>query len=674
MHNSDKVNDATRRSIIKAVGGALGVGAAGVAATHPEEGTGGPNEGHDHTDPSIHESVGDIDQVGYHSLGGMGQSDPENPHYGGLTECRVQDGYAFVGFISSRGPTPNRGFAILDVSEFTEARNDGLQLEFADIDLLGIARDDNDASAVMDIKVTDDGQYAAVSREPVSTLFGEPNKNKDAEGSGTSAGANSLQLWDVSDKSSPRLTSEDHTWGLGPHNAYCHNIRGDDYVFAVGVTSVSGNQTPVLGLHVFRINRTTDQLEFVNKYDRSGQVRHGGGFTGAGDGHDVTVLDDPKTGRPYVYFGMWSLPGMQVLDASDPTDLQEIGVFPMARSHYVQPAPTLVDGKRVAIAGQETIGVNEGSSGRLYLVDCDGLDESGETNPEIGRGVQKADADNPAEYLDFWEWQNPITFGEEFSYYLGPHNADITQEGWIHLGHYHGGVMYFEIATEEIASEDPDIDQFDLIERGSFKPTEPVPEESKMGDPPGFVPLGKFSPFCWCAVEANGLTFISDINQGVFIAHHHDLEVGSDARVNVDAGHRDDGRVFTAGQTDRIDLEADVQVLDGDGVWIRTRVPSEWTVYDSGSPDIRSRDIGFETLVEFETAIGAGADDGGTRTDGQGTRTMFVGAPQSTGAYTFGPIEYTTDPPSAGDGNRVWQKLVTETMTNTVVGVDTSSL
>ena len=657
----------TRRTIIKAVGGALGAGAAGVAVGHPEEGTGGPNEGHDHTDGSLHETVGDIDQVGYHSLGGFGQDDADTPHYGGLTEVRVQDGWAFVAFISSRGPTPNRGFAILDVSDFTEARNDGAELEFADIDLVGIARDDNDVSAAMDIKVTDDTNYAVVAREPISTLFGEPNKRKDAEGSGTSAGANSIQLYDVSDKTSPRLVSQYDHYGLGPHNAYVHNIGGTDHVFAVGYTA------NLNGLFIYEIDRSTDQLRLINKWDKGGNARDGDAFQDAGDAHDVTVIDDPKTGRPYVYFGMWSSPGMQVLDASDPTDLQEIGVFPMARSHYVQPAPTLVDGKRVAIAGQETIGVNEGSSGRLYLVDCDGLDESGETNPEIGRGIQKADADNPAEYLDYWEWQNPITFGEEYSYFLGPHNADITREGWVHLSHYHGGVMYFEIATEEIASEDSDLAQFDLIERGSFKPTEPVPEDSKMGDPPGFTPLGKFAPFCWCAVESNGLTFISDINQGVFIAHHHDLEVGSDARVNVDAAHVDDGRMFTAGQTDKVDLEADAQVLDGDGVWIRTRVPGEWTVYESGSPDIRTRDIGFETLVEFETAIGAAADDSGTTTNGEGTRTLFVGAPQSTGSYTFGPIEYTTDPPSAGDGNRVWQKLVGETMTNTVVGVDTST-
>ncbi len=651
----DDIDDRTRRNILKLVGGALTAGAAGAAVGHPTENTGSPNQQHDHFDGSLHETVGPIDQVGYHSLGGRGRGDADTPHYGGLTELRVQNGYAFVGFITSRGPTPNRGFAILDVSDFTEARNDGAELEFADIDLLGVARDDNDASAVMDVKVTDDANYLVASREPVSALFGSPNTSRNAEGSGTSAGANSIQLYDVSDKSSPQLVSQYDHYALGPHNAYVHNIGGTDYVFAVGYTA------NLNGLFVYEIDRSTDQLRLVNKWDAGGNATNGEAFQTSGDAHDVTVVDDPVTGRPYVYFGMWSSPGMQVLDATDPTNLRTIGQFPMERAHYVQPAPTLIGGKRVAIAGQETIGVTDGSSGRLYLVDCDGLDETGETNPEIGRGEGKAD--DGGEFLDMWEWQDPISFGEDYSYYLGPHNADITKEGWVHLSHYHGGVMYLEIVEEN--------GSLTLEEEGSFKPVEPVPEESKMGDPRGFAPLGKFQPFCWCAVESNGLTFMSDINQGVFVAHHNDLAVGSDPIIDIDATHRDAASVFTAGQTANIVLDVDAQVLDGEAVWVRTRVPGEWTVYEAGSPDIRLRDIGFETLAEFETAIGAADDDAGTTTDGQGTRRLFVEAPSSTGSYTFGPIEYTTDPPSDGDGNRQWRKLVGETETNEVVGVST---
>lgn len=657
MTNPD-IDDETRRHLLQVVGAALATGAVGSAAAHPDDdGTGAPNEGHDHTDPSLHETIGDITQVGYHSLGGKGQDEADTPHYGGLTELRVENGLAFVGFISSRGPTPNRGFAIIDVSDFTRARN-GADLDFAEMEVRGFARDDNDASAAMDIKLTDDAEYAVVSREPISTLFDEPNTNKNAEGEGTSVGAHSLQLWDVSDPSEPLLVSEDHTWGLGPHNAYVHNIGGTDYVFAVGILFNFN------GLHVFEIDRSTDQLRFVNKYDRSGQAWNGGSSRGAAgpptDAHDVTVVDDPVTDRPFVYFGMWSEPGMQVLDASDPTNLREIGFFEMNRAHYVQPAPTLVHGKRVAIAGQETISVDEGSSGRLFLVDCDRLDVANATNPKIGHDNDERNQPDTGDYLDKWEWQDPISFGEDFSYYLGPHNADITRQGWVHLAHYHGGVMFFEITDDH---------HFD--ERGSFKPTEPVPEASKMGKPPGLSPLGKFQPFSWGAVEVNGLTFISDINQGAFIAHHGDLEVGSDPLVDIDAAHDDAASVYTAGQTIRMNVEADVEVIDADAVWVRTRVPGEWTVHEDVADGVRTKDLGFETIVEFTTAIGAAGGDDGTTTDGSGTRTFFAEAPSDSGAYTFGPVEYTTDSPSLDDGNRLWHKLVGETETNGVVGVGT---
>jgi hypothetical protein len=120
----DGIDEQTRRAIIKAVGGALATGAAGTAAAHPGDGgNGAPNGGHDHRNAD-HETVGDTDQVGYHSLGGRGLDGPENPHYGVITELRVQDGLAFVGFLSSRGPTPNRGFVILDVSDYTQARSE----------------------------------------------------------------------------------------------------------------------------------------------------------------------------------------------------------------------------------------------------------------------------------------------------------------------------------------------------------------------------------------------------------------------------------------------------------------------------------------------------------------------------------------------------------------------
>jgi len=360
-------------------------------------------------------------------------------------------------------------------------------------------------------------------------------------------------------------------------------------------------------------------------------------------------------------------------------NLEEIGTFEMDRSHYVQPAPTLIDGKRVAIAGQENPSQSdeEGQddpSGFLFLVDCDPLDEE-------GNSTLKA--------LDGWVWLEDTGFSD---YLLSPHNADVTKEGWVHIGHYHGGTMFFEITddflnakpgtetAETIGSEEDEETLYEselanlgavaddcvlgLDPAGSFKSDEPVPVESRLQS------LQDVVPFAWSAVEANGLTFISDINSGVYVASHHDVELGSDPNIEFDvATRRDAAEVFTAGQTVGMDLYLDVQVTDAD-LWVRTRVPGEWEVYDSEEYTVR--DLGYETIVEFDTAIGAAPEDDGDTSDAEGARTFFAEAPSETGPYTFGPLEYTTDPPSAGDGNRQWHKLVGETETNNVVGVETN--
>lgn len=639
-----RLDSETRRAVLKGVAATFGVAGLGTVGGHPEDGSGSPNKGHDHSDPSLHETIGDIEQVGYHSLGGIGSNrtggSPDNPHYGGVTEFRVKDDLGFVGFLSSRDETPNRSFAILDLSAYTRAR-DETDLTNVSPFLLGYARDENNATASMDIKVTDDANYAFVSREPVSALFDGPPNNVNDRGESTSVGANSLQAWDVSDPAHPELLDEWSAFGLGPHNAYHHQIGGTDYVFAVGYTR------NLNGLHIFEFDRSTGKLVPVNKWDKSGNVRNGNGMTDYGDAHDVTIIDDPITGRPYVYFGMWSSPGMQVLDASNPEDLETVGYFNMDRSHYVQPAPTLINGKRIAIAGQETIGVSNGSSGKLYLVDCDQLDESGDTNPRIG-GQEVRDEDGTiveeAKFLDVWEWAEEISFQ---NYYLGPHNADITKEGWITLGHYHGGVMYFEIT-----------DDFNLAERGSFKGTEPVPQKSMLQEPVVGTDLGRHTPYVWSAVESNGLTFAADINQGIFVSHLHDMDVGSDVPVDIDVDRPDDGHVFDAGGTNHVQIDVDAEVPAGEDVelLIRDRLPPSWDVIAGDDRSVETIE-GYRTIVEFNAAI---SGSGGERS---GRRQYFAEAPAEPDSYTFGPVEYSTD------GGETWTKVNEAVDTNLVSGV-----
>lgn len=144
----------------------------------------------------------------------------------------------------------------------------------------------------------------------------------------------------------------------------------------------------------------------------------------------------------------------------------------------------MINGKRIVVAGQEISAVENGSSGKLYLLDADGIDDGYDGSDNI-------------EELDVWEWQSDVTF-QNFS--LSPHNVNITERGYIHLGHYHGGTRFLRIHKNDWALE----------EKGYFQATKSVPEESKMTGP------NHAAPFTWAAVAQNGVTFASDINTGVY--------------------------------------------------------------------------------------------------------------------------------------------------------------
>jgi hypothetical protein len=109
----------------KGLAGTLGVSVAGAASRHP----GGGTDDHDPLADLLgqdHQSVEGVSTVGYHSLGGKGTESlggrPEEPHYCGISEFKIHDDLAFVGILSSREPTLDRGRAILDVSNYTRAQ------------------------------------------------------------------------------------------------------------------------------------------------------------------------------------------------------------------------------------------------------------------------------------------------------------------------------------------------------------------------------------------------------------------------------------------------------------------------------------------------------------------------------------------------------------------------
>lgn len=110
----------------------------------------------------------------------------------------------------------------------------------------------------------------------------------------------------------------------------------------------------------------------------------------------------------------------------------------------------------------------------------------------------------------------------------------------------------------------------------------------------------------------------------------------------------DDGSVFTAGQTNQVDItvtEADTKTV------VRDTIPFGWEIVAGDSHTVYTE--GGERFVEFDAAATAGE-----------TRTYFAEAPDSTGKYEFGPGQART-----ADGSTVFFGI-TGTEINEVGGVE----
>lgn len=506
------IDSTTRRRILKVAAGTLGVAATAGAASghvHPDDG------GADDHDVHRHDSVsGTVEQVGYHSLGDVGPASDsgssDEPHYGGISELRVQGDYAYVAVFSSRDPTNDRGLAVLDVSDFTTASDEG-DLQNAELEVVAFLRNGNPAVSVMDVKLSNDGQYAFVCKQNIAALFGEEGPTPGPDGSGTSPNAGSLQAVDVSDPANPQVVGSWDAWAVGPHNCYHHQIDGTDCLFAC-----KGALYTTSALYVFEFDRATGSIRPVNYYTVDGDLRQGeaGSEQTEAYSHDITVQDDPRTGTTTGYWSNWEN-GVRVLDLSTPTDIEEVGWFDMGapddetarKAHYAQPAPTLVDGKRVFVAGQEVPSRPEpGDSGRYFLVDAD--------------PVYTDDPGTSLDALDSWAWTDKgntpdtVTFG---NFTLSPHNVDITEDGWVTAGHYHLGVRFLKISS---AAPSADGTAWKLLEKGHYASHEEVPDESKANG------VSSALPFFWTAVEENGVVFGSGISSGVYALTIEPMTVG----------------------------------------------------------------------------------------------------------------------------------------------------
>lgn len=484
-HTTDENStQSTRRAVLRALGAGAGVAATSGTVSAHEMGSSGSSSSsgsHDHTDASIHGQSSDVELLDYHSLGQTGPSSAnsaDSPHYGGISEMRIAGDYAYVCFFSSKDPTNNRGMGVIDISEFNAASSTS-ELRDAEMDFVSFIRNDNDASAVMDLKTSDDGNWVFITKQPISALFDDPDPTPSSDGSGSSGSAGAIEAIDVSDPTNPTLTATYDAASTGFHNCWHHVIDGQDYVFGIKDIDLDN----AAGLHVLEFDRSTGQFTLVNTWNREGNFKDGNITGGDKYIHDIVVQDDPRLGTPIGYLSYWNA-GLYALDLTDPTDISIQGHFTMSQCHYAEPAPTFFDGKRIVVVGHEYKDDHDGHTGQVKLLDADGLDDGW------------SGGDNVTE-LDSWEWRDDVSFG---NFTHSPHNFTVTEGKWVHIGHYHGGTRFLRIDTGG----------WTLTEKGYFQAAKDVPEDSKV------VGLNHAAPFTWTAVTSEGVTYAADINTGVY--------------------------------------------------------------------------------------------------------------------------------------------------------------
>ena len=146
-------------------------------------------------------------------------------------------------------------------------------------------------------------------------------------------------------------------------------------------------------------------------------------------------------------------------------------------------------------------------------------------------------------------------------------------------------------------------------------------------------------------------------------AEGRSIQVGDDDAVakslQLSGTRTDDGRVFTGGPTNQLDVIVDAS----EAVAVRDRVPAAWTVV-GGDLDTARPNGPVEPAADDTKWVYLDADGG--------TATYFVEAPSSpdqTGQYTFGPFQARPT-----DGETGWQVVQGTTGEATVVGIDQNSL
>ena len=672
----DNFEEATRRAILKGAAATLGVGIAGSAAGHPsEDGKHQANDGAHEI--HRHDRSESAELVGYHSLGDIGSEstsgEADEAMHGMVTDVWVEGDLGFLAIQSSSAPTGNRGVAILDVSPYTRAESRG-ELDDAEMTVLSFIGNESEAGTANDVKVSNDQQILAYSKQSIGADYGEPASASTDTHSAPGAEPQGVIAYDISDPENPEYIGSATGPNVGFHNCFVHQIGGDYYVFGI-----QGAIPGSAAVHVYRV--TEAGLELIDIWGGDDLPVTSLGTEGASFYcHDFYAHDDPVSGKPLGFIAYWDYGGV-VLDLSDPRNITALGRGTgVPRTHYVQPAPAEVGGKRLLIGGQEHRDQTNDISGIIAAWDVDAIvEDDGFT-----------EVDPLAEYTLY----DKVTYE---GYAFSPHNNDVVVDGddaWITQSHYHAGIRFLKIqppgegevnagdwhiAGRRVRSSDGDpirqetadldgdgeeefVQEFETDANGVFtsgfenafleeeaqayySAHIEVPDETKTDD--------NVTPNFWSARSLNGVTFGGNQHSGLYAVAADPMEVGTRTAADVAVTRTDDGSVFTAGQTDRIDYS----VRTNEDVKIRDRLPSDWEVV--GGDAVTTYDTGDGLTVEFDKPV----------TGRSGSRTLFVTV-NGAANEQVGPVQFSAeDDPSKG--GKDWETLADSVETLFVAPVST---
>ena len=161
-----------------------------------------------------------------------------------------------------------------------------------------------------------------------------------------------------------------------------------------------------------------------------------------------------------------------------------------------------------------------------------------------------------------------------------------------------------------------------------------VPDESMTDN--------RMTPDFWSARSLNGVTFGCSQHSGLYAIAADPMAVGTRTAADVSVTRNTDGRVFTGGQTNRLEYEVETD----ETVRLRDRLPSSWRVV-GGDPHT-AYDTGDGRRVEFDEPVeptGSGSE----------TRTLFVTV-SGDDAPQVGPVEFSAEA-DVSRGGKDWETL-----------------